>query len=255
VTQQWSVTLERELPARQALRVTYSGFHSTDLTLAPDLNQIAPNTTGYANLPREVRPYPNWNRVNTRDNGGYQDYHDVIVQVRGGLTRWGLTHSNTYKWAHSIDNIEDRGAGQADFQTEINGRTDNRFDPDYLRGRTTNIPDHRFVSSTIWNLPFGRGRAFAADMPALLDAIAGGWTVSSLIQLQTGPHLTAYYTSHCGSGTNCYGSEKADAVEGQHPDDGPRTLEQWFNTGAFSVDAFRDAQGRAIFAGRFGNAE
>ena len=41
----------------------------------------------------------------------------------------------------------------------------------------------------------------------------------------------------------------------QDPNDGPRTLAQWFNTGAFSIAAFRDAQGRSIFTGRFGNAE
>ena len=163
MTQQWSATFERELPLRQAFRVTYSGFRSTDLTMAPDLNQIAPNTVGFANLPAEARPFPNWNRVNTRDNGGYQNYHDFVAQFRGELTRWGVSHTTTYKWAHSIDNIEDRGAGQSDFQTEINGRTDNRFDPDYLRGRTTNIPAHRFVSSLIWRIPVGRGRAFGSD--------------------------------------------------------------------------------------------
>ena len=75
------------------------------------------------------------------------------------------------------------------------------------------------------------------------------------MQIQSGPHLTAFYSSHCGSGTNCYGSEKADAVAGQDPNSGPKTLAQWFNTGAFSIAAFRDAQGRSIFAGRFGNAE
>ena len=42
---------------------------------------------------------------------------------------------------------------------------------------------------------------------------------------------------------------------GQDPNDGPKTLAQWFNTGAYSVAAFRDAAGRSIFAGRFGNAE
>ena len=255
MTQQWSGTFERQIGARQAVRFTYSGFHSTDLTMAPDLNQIQPNTTGFANLPLDARPYPNWNRVNTRDNGGYQDYHDLVFQLRGNLTRWGFSHTTTYKWAHSIDNIEDRGAGQGDFQSEINGRTDNRFVADYLRGPTTNIPTHRFVSSAIWSLPIGRGRAFAEDMPAALDAIAGGWTVSSLLQIQSGPHLTAFYSSHCGSGTNCYGSEKADGVSGQDPNGGPQTLAQWFNTGAFSIAAFRDAQGRSIFAGRFGNAD
>jgi hypothetical protein len=255
MTQQWSATFERELPLRQAFRLTYSGFRSVDLTMAPDLNQIQPNTVGFANLPREARPFPNWNRVNTRDNGGYQDYHDVVAQFRGELTRWGLAHTTTYKWAHSIDNIEDRGAGQSDFQTEINGRTDNRFERDYLRGPTTNIPAHRFVSTLIWRIPVGRGRAFGSAMPGALDAVAGGWTVSTLTQLQSGPHLTPFYSSHCGSGTSCYGSEKADAVQGQDPDSGPRTLAQWFNTGAFSIAAFRDAQGRSIFAGRFGNAD
>lgn len=255
MTQQWSLTVERELPARHALRVTYSGFHSTDLTMAPDLNQIEPNTIGFANLPREARPFPNWNRINTRDNGGYQDYHDLVAQVRGDVGRWGLSQQTTYKWARSIDNIENRGGGQSDFQSEINDRTDNRFDLDYLRGPTTNLPTHRFLSSLIWNVPVGRGRAFGASMPALLDAVAGGWTVSSLVQVQSGAHLTAFYSSHCGSGTNCYGSEKADGVAGQDPNDGPRTLERWFNTDAFSVDAFRNASGQSIFAGRFGNAE
>ena len=44
-------------------------------------------------------------------------------------------------------------------------------------------------------------------------------------------------------------------MSGQDPNDGPQTLAQWFNTGAFSIAAFRDAQGRSIFTGRFGNAE
>ncbi len=254
-TKQWSLTFERELNRTNALRVTYSGFRSTDLTLAPDLNQIQPNTIGFANLPREARPYPNWNRVNTRDNGGYHNYHDVVLQLRGTLSRLGLSHANTYKWSHSVDNIEDRGAGQGDFQSEINGRTDNRFDPDYLRGRTTNMPTHRFVSSLIWDVPVGRNRAIGAAMPAALDALVGGWTVSALTQIQSGAFLTAFYNSHCGSGTSCYGSEKADAVSGQDPNSGPKTVDKWFNTDAFSVAAFRNAQGQPIFTGRFGNAE
>ncbi|MPZ16934.1 MAG: hypothetical protein GEV06_03295 [Luteitalea sp.] len=255
MTQQWSLTFERELAARQAFRFTYSGFRSTDLTMAPDLNQIEPNTVGFANLSRDVRPYPNWNRVNTRDNGGYHTYHDLVFQLRGDIGRWGLSHTNTYKWAHSIDNIEERGAGQTDFQSEINGRTDNRFEPDYLRGKTTNIPDHRLVSSVIWNIPIGRGRTFASALPVALDVLAGGWTVSTLVQIQSGPHLTAFYSGHCGSGTNCFGNEKADTVPGQDPNNGPKSLDRWFNTEAFSIDAFRDAQGAPIFAGRFGNAE
>ena len=106
------------------------------------------------------------------------------------------------------------------------------------------IPDHRFTATAIWEMPFFKGRA-----------LLGGWTLSGIFTIQSGLHLTAWFNSHCGSGTNCRSREKADPVPGQDPNDGPRTTAQWFNTAAFSNRAFFDAAGRPIFAGRFGNAE
>ena len=38
---------------------------------------------GFANLPRTARPFPNWRRINTRDNGGDSSYHDLTFQFRG----------------------------------------------------------------------------------------------------------------------------------------------------------------------------
>jgi Carboxypeptidase regulatory-like domain/TonB dependent receptor len=241
-TQQWSLSLDREIGRRNAFRLTYSGRRDRDLTLAPDLNQIAPNTIGFANLPRTARPYPNWFRVNTRDNGGEADYHDVTLQLRGEAFG-GFQYSTTYKWTRATSNIEITSA-RTDFVEEINDRTDDRFDPEYTRGKVTAIPDHRVTATVLWQLPFAKGH------PAV-----GGWTLSAVFTAQTGPHLTAYYSSHCGSGTNCYNPEKADAVSGQDPNDGPKTTDQWFNTAAFTNQAFFDASGKPIFLGRFGNAE
>jgi hypothetical protein len=241
-TQQWSLSLDREIGLRNAFRFTYSGRRDRGLTLAPDLNQIQPNTTGFRNLPRTARPYPNWNRVNTRDGGGEADYHDLTFQLRGEALD-GLHYSATYKWAHATSNIEQTRA-RIDFVGEINDRTDDRFDPEYTRGKVTAMPDHRFTATFIWELPFLKG-----------NKALGGWTLSSIVTAQSGYHLTALYSSHCGSGTNCYNAEKADAVSGQDPDSGPKTTDQWFNTGAFSNRAFFNAAGQPIFAGRFGNAQ
>jgi hypothetical protein len=241
-TQQWSLSLDHEIGLRNAFRFTYSGRRDRRLTLAPDLNQIQPNTTGFRNLPRTARPYPNWNRVNTRDNGGEADYHDLTFQLRGEACT-GLFYSATYKWAHAISNIEQTRA-RTDFVGEINDRTDNRFDPGYTRGKFTAIPNHRFTATLIWELPFFKG-----------NAAVGGWTLSSIVTAQSGFHLTPYYSSHCGSGTNCYNPEKADAVAGQDPNSGPKTTDQWFNTGAFSNRAFFNGAGQPIFLGRFGNAQ
>jgi hypothetical protein len=241
-THQWSVSVDREIGRRNAFRFTYSGRRDRNLTLAPDLNQLQPNTVGFVNLPRTARPYPNWNRVNTRDGGGEADYHDLTFQLRGEAVE-GLHYSATYKWSHAISNIE-QATNKPNFVEEINDRTDNRFDPGYTRGPVTAIPDHRFTATLLWEMPFFKGKA-----------VLGGWTLSSIVTAQSGFHLTATYGSHCGSGTNCYTREKADAVAGQDPNSGPHTVQQWFNTGAFTDRAFFNAAGRPIFAGRFGNAE
>jgi carboxypeptidase family protein len=241
-THQWSLTLDREIGNTNAFRFTYSGRRDRNLTLAPDLNQIGPNTVGFANLPRTARPYPNWSRVNTRDGGGEADYHDFTFQLRGQALSRALSYTTSYKWTHATSNIEI--VTQTAFTEEINARTNNRFDPEYTRGKVAGIPDHRFVTTLIWDLPFFKDKAFV-----------GGWTVSSIINVQSGSHLTAFYSSHCGSGTNCYHAEKADAVSGQDPNSGPKTTDKWFNTGAFTDRAFFDAAGRPIFAGRWGDAQ
>jgi hypothetical protein len=254
-TQQWSFTIERELNRLNSLRFTYSGNHSVFLTTAPDLNQIVPNTIGFSNLPPSARPFPNWNRVNTRDNGGDAHYNDFTVQLKGrGVA--GLSYTSSYKWAKGISNDEDsfsRVVG-GNFNEEIASRTDNRFDGRYLRGPIGGIPYHRFTTDLVWDLPFGRGRTVGTAWGKGLDAIAGGWTLSAILTAQTGMHLTPYQTSHCASGTNCYGQEKVDFVSGQDPNGGTKDTETWINTAAVTNRNFFDGSGRAIFAGRFGNA-
>src|SRR5262249_3747791 len=185
-TQQWSFTIERELNASHSLRLTYSGYHAVLLTTAPDLNQIRPNTTGFANLPRTARPFPNWNRVNSRENGGDAHYNDFTAQLKGRKFH-GLEYMASYKWAKGISNDEDSFSRvvSGNFNEEIAGRTDNRFDGRYLRGPIGAIPQHRFTGTFLWDMPFFRTSSWKQP----LRAIAGGWTLSGILTAQTGMHL------------------------------------------------------------------
>jgi len=151
-----------------------------------------------------------------------------------------------------MNNIEDSftRANGGQFNEEIASRTDNRFNSLYLRGPSGAIPFHRFTTDFIWDLPFGRGKKFGTNMNGALDAVIGGWTVSSIMTFQSGGHLTPYYNNRCGSGTNCYGTEKVDVVPGQDPDSGPKTDAQWFNKAAFVIPT----SSSSLFVGRFGNA-
>jgi hypothetical protein len=55
--------------------------------------------------------------------------------------------------------------------------------------------DQRFNSTTsvVWQLPFGKGRKFGANMAAPLEYVLGGWEASSVISLLSGQPLNIRY--------------------------------------------------------------
>ena len=56
-----------------------------------------------------------------------------------------------------------------------------------LTGRTPSL-DHRhtFVSSVLWDLPFGHGKRFGADVNTLTDKFIGGWQWNVIFEGSTG---------------------------------------------------------------------
>jgi hypothetical protein len=63
-TQQWNVTLQRQLPRDLSLTVAYVGTKGTHLQARPDINQPVPGTTAIATR----RPYPLFQGISTMEN-------------------------------------------------------------------------------------------------------------------------------------------------------------------------------------------
>lgn len=251
-TQQWSLTIERELNSTNSLRVSYTGNRGVKLVSSPNLNEVQPNTVGYNNLPASARPYPNFRQIRLRDNGGDSNYNDLTIQHRGRLLS-GLSVTNSYKWAKGISNVEVEPS-LANFSNEIPADLNNRFNMRYWRGPMVGIPYHRFMTDFVWDLPFGKGRKFGSNMGRAMDRVVGGWTLSSIMMFQSGPHLTPFFTSHCSAGTDCNSRNLPDVVAGIDPNDGPKTTEAWFNKAAYTKQPFLTAGGASAFVGRFGNS-
>jgi hypothetical protein len=93
--------------------------------------------------------------------------------------------------------------------------------------------------SPVYDLPFGKHKAYLTH--GWGSYLAGGWQASGIVSAQTGRPFTVYYASD-----NSNTGENADRpnVSG-NPNSGPRTVNQWFNTGAFV----------AAPAGTFGNEQ
>ena len=244
---QWTATVERDLGWSTGLRISYVGSRTRDIVYSPDLNQIQANTDGYE-ASRHTRPFPDWNVVTTRDNGARADYHALGVEVAKRL-RSGLSFTNSYTLARNESDA--MGAAPSNFTGE-NGATVldlYRGDADY--GNVPFTRRHRFVSTFLWELPIGRGRVFASQMNRVLDAFVGGWDLTGITLLQSGPFLTPFFTSGAdpsGTGTLTRGftsTQRPDQTGGDGNLSDP-TADAWFDRSAFVVPASN--------IGRFGNA-
>ncbi|MEX2262318.1 MAG: carboxypeptidase regulatory-like domain-containing protein [Bryobacteraceae bacterium] len=79
-------------------------------------------------------------------------------------------------------------------------------------------PRHKFNIAGIYDLPFGRGRKFAAGLNPVLDTVLGGWTASGIYTYISGRYLR-------------FGTMQ---VSGDPKLDNP-TQSQWFDISKFSI--------------------
>lgn len=112
-------------------------------------------------------------------NLGNSEYHGMLVSLQKRLSQ-GFEFELNYTWSHSIDNqssvVNTVSGGLLCDITDLNRcRGDSDFD---IR--------HLFNANYIWDIPFGRGRAFGSDMPKWLDAVIGGFTLSGIVGARSG---------------------------------------------------------------------
>jgi hypothetical protein len=249
-TIQWSLTVERTLHGNTALRVSYIGSRGDQLTWGPNLNQPRPSTTPYNSRPLTDRPFPNWSAVFTRAGGGISSYNSMQTEL---IHRYsdGLTFQSTWTWAHNLSDVESFGTGSG-FAGEVTGRAMNQYDLRADYGEVGGTRRHRWITTAVYELPFGRGKRLLGDVNGVLNSIVGGWHMSTIFLLQTGPFLTPsiFYDS---SGTNQFSIRPDQFGNPNIPNPTPAS---WWNKNVFACPGLAagqtDCSGLAPI-GRFGN--
>ena len=97
----------------------------------------------------------------------------------------------------------------------------------------------------VYELPFGKNRKFMSSASRAADLALGGWQLSSILTLQTGPYLTPVFAGGDPSGTNAAsrGSSRPDRV-------GDGSLESPTRAGWVDRNAFV-CPGRTVGADQF----
>ncbi|MEO6802795.1 MAG: carboxypeptidase regulatory-like domain-containing protein [Granulicella sp.] len=244
-SEQTSLSIDRDLGHGYGARVSYIGMTSHHLVWAPNLNDLPYSSTVSAyNQPLSARPFPNWGTIQTRSTGADSNYQSMQAEVTHRLSK-GLTLDSTYTWAKNVSN--NQGPGRSSFASESGGsRSSYAGSADVDRGESYGTRRHRWNTTMVWEVPVGRGREFGGNMNRLVDAAIGGWQISNILLVQTGPHLSPYFSSGQGdpSGTGSglssglYGAlggrmQKADRAAGLSAIPAGQSRKNWVSSAAF----------------------
>ncbi len=201
-SEQTTFSLDRDLGSGFGARISYIGLITHHLVWAPNLNDLPySNTVSAYSQPLSARPFPNWGRINTRSTGADANYQSLQINVAHHQSK-GLTFDSTYTYAKNES--DNQGPNSISFTGENGGgRASYAGSPRVDFGQVYGTRRNRWNSTVLYQLPVGRGRAFAANMPRALDLVVGGWQTSNIFLWQSGPFLTPYFPSGQGdpSGT------------------------------------------------------
>jgi len=256
---QWNFSIDHELGWKTLARASYTGSHTYDLIYSPDLNQVAPNTFGYAALTAtpalriQNLKYPNFREVLTRDNGTSAKYEAMTLELNRRFSS-DLTFSNHYTWAKNNSNalgVAPNSAIPTGGQGDNGENVNNYYNINADYGNAYYTRRNRFVSTLVYDLPFGRGKKYFGNVSRGGDLLVGGWHVTGITLAQSGPFETPYFPSNLAdpSGTfplsRSVKQQRPDCTAGQTGYLSNPTTADYFNASAFTIP------GSDI--GRFGN--
>ena len=195
--QNWFVSVQRQLPKNTVIELSYNGNHSLRLPIIADYNQAYPNQPGQSLGVTARVPIPTFGPITWLYPAGDNHYNGLSARVEHRFTK-GLYVLNSFTWGKAMGNSEQALETFAGYY---------QANPQNIRNLAAEKGPSSFdvklnnVTSVVYQLPFGKGREFGANMNPVLDAFAGGWELNTINTAHTGMPLDVTYGAtgrqHC----------------------------------------------------------
>jgi hypothetical protein len=192
------------------------------------MNQILPQNLGKPGTLQSLRPYPQFTGLTLDSpNLGASSYYAFLLRVERRYTN-GLQLLFNYTFSKMMDNVNaltDLG-GEPSYQDYYNRKLDKAVSSLDLT--------HNVSASVVYDLPWGPGRRWMSS--GLAGKIVGGWEISTLTTIHSGPMYgvtTQTNTCQCFSA----GAQRANILHDPTLAADQRSVQKWFDTGAFSQPA------------------
>jgi hypothetical protein len=222
----WSLRVQQEVSPNTSLTVGYVGSHGYHELIGIDANEPfpvicpaspcpatypnvptlgalagAPVPAGAFYVPTTTRANPTIANTWTWFSLGTSNYNALQVDVNRRFSH-GLSLRGVYTWSKALDDGDSLNATAA---PNAPGLVSNPFDLHADYGLATYDVRHIGVINAIYTLPFGKGQPFANSLEGWSNALASGWSVNSIVTIQSGFPFTpqlSYNPSNNGDTRN-----------------------------------------------------
>jgi len=214
---QWNFGVQHELLPNLLLEVRYVGNRGVHLPTRYDANAASEDTDLANPTPVESRRlYQNVGFVSGNSSDGWSSYNALDVRVERRFSG-GFSLLGTYTWSKTL------GTRNWDNFTVFDIHNIS------LNYGPVNDITHRAVISYVYELPFGKGKRFAASANGVVNSVIAGWQLNGITSFNSGPALQLYSNvsnnrgNRAGNYPNCVGN----------PHISHSTQYEWFNIRAF----------------------
>ena len=132
---------------------------------------------------------------------GTSNYHALQIDANRRLSH-GLSLRGVYTWSKALDDGDSLNATAA---ANAPGLVSNPYNLAADYGPATYDVRHIAVINAIYSLPFGKGQPLGNGLEGWSNALAGGWSVNSIVTIQSGFPFTpqlSYNPSNNGDTRN-----------------------------------------------------
>lgn len=222
----FNISLEKEI-ANMGLRASYIGSISENQEYQSwGFNNKPANTTPYSTA---LLPFPGLSYLGEFGNGGIAHYNALQLEIK--RKQGWVTFDASYTLASDISN---------------EGYSNDPLHPFAMWAPNGADTRNRVVVTSVWSLPFGRGRRFLGSAQPWLNQVVGGWTLEQFSYLASGWLFSPWFNSTYDptpsvqtnvdfANANAY-SGYPDLIPGARPNlpRSRRTYNRWFNTPVYT---------------------
>ena len=134
---------------------------------------------GGATLGQALKIFPQYSSIIRQyETAGTSTYHALVITANKRFSN-GLNFLISYTWSKTLSDAD------SEF-SQFSGFDQDSFNAHNQKSVSLNDYPNNLVISYSYQLPFGRGKAFA-NQGGVVDALVGGWKISGIQQYQGGP--------------------------------------------------------------------